>query len=102
MRMARIATSSSGNGVEAASTIADWTEIHDFKAKLIKRNKPCREALSAQGPMDNVNNGWPAMVNSSGNAARTKGKASAARLSTKPTPRSDKTTTDKISAHSRM
>ena len=50
MRTARIATSSSGKGVLAASTIATWTEIQDLSAMLTKRSSPAAVDGERPGP----------------------------------------------------
>jgi len=101
-RTARIATSRSGKGVLAARTIAACTEIQDLNAMLAKRSSPGSEAVSVHGPGDRVKIASPGVVKITGKAARTNGKASAARLSTYPTPRSDSTSTEMIRAKSKM
>ena len=80
--MARMATSKSGKDVEAAMTIAAWTDIQDLIAMLKNRSKPGIEIARVQGPRENDANVGPGAVKMIGSAASTKGKARTARFIT--------------------
>ena len=81
MRTARMAPSSSGNGVLAVSTSAACSDSQDLSARLRKRSSPGALSASSRPNTWKRSRAGPSTVKSSGRAASTKGRASAARRS---------------------